>query len=93
LTDEQIEEPPFAPDAAIEIRSPGDRDRNVALKASLYRSAGARVVLDVDPDRQQIVALAEDSSTTFAAGKRFVHQSLPGLTIDVTELFATTRRH
>lgn len=32
--------PPFAPDVAIEIRSPSDRERNIARKIELYLARG-----------------------------------------------------
>ncbi len=67
LSDEDADEPPFAPSVAVEIRSPEDRERNIATKASLYLAAGASLVLDVDPSRRRItahVASACSPSTT-----------------------------
>jgi Uma2 family endonuclease len=92
LDDEQAEEPPFAPDIAVEIRSPGDRERNIKAKAALYLAAGARVVLDVDPDQRRIVAYDAAGERVFAEAASFAHPAFPGLAFDVAALFASADR-
>jgi len=72
LSEFEGERPPFAPDLAVEIRSPDDRDRNVARKVEIYLAYGSRLVLDVHPKRKTIVAPGE----------------LPGFSFDVTAFFA-----
>jgi Uma2 family endonuclease len=88
LSNEDAEEPPFAPTLAVEIRSPGDRDRNVRTKASLYLAAGSLLVLDVDSARLRIVAFDRRGERTFTEDDAFAHESLPGLTFAVAEFFA-----
>ncbi len=80
--------PPFAPDLAIEIRSPGDRERNIARKVELYLARGARLVLDIDPERHQIVAQDGVSTCVFAAGQICEHAAMPGLRLTVDDVFA-----
>ena len=72
LSEFEGERPPFAPDLPVEIRSPDDRDRNVARKVEIYLAYGSRLVLDVHPKRKTIVA----------------HGELPGFRFDVTAFFA-----
>lgn len=70
LDDELAEQPPFAPDIAIEIRSPGDRERNIAKKIARYLEYGGVLVLDVDPAAARITAHSASGTRTFAAGER-----------------------
>ena len=72
LSEFEGERPPFVPDLAIKIRSPDDRDRNVARKIEIYLAFGGRLVLDVHPKRKTIVA----------------HGELPGFRFDITAFFA-----
>ena len=88
LSKDDKQRPPFAPDLAIEIRSPGDRERNIARKVELYLDRGARLVLDVDPKREQIVAHDGTSTIIFAAGETLEHEAFPGLKLDVEAVFA-----
>jgi Uma2 family endonuclease len=92
LSDADAEEPPFAPDIAIEIRSPGDRERTIQEKVALYLAHGARLVLDVDPDRARIVTHDADGSRTFGNDDVLTHRVAEGLSIDLRALFATLDR-
>jgi Uma2 family endonuclease len=92
LTDEELEEPPLAPTIAVEIRSPGDRSRNVTTKIRMYLAAGSRLVLDVDAARRAIVAHDATGERTYTDGMQFEHEGAPGLTFDITALFNTTKR-
>ena len=78
---------PFAPDIAIEIRSPGDRLRNLQRKVELYLAHGSRLVLDVDPKSRTIVAHDRTSMRTFKENERFEHAEAPGLNFDLKTLF------
>ncbi len=88
LSDEDAQEPPFAPTIAAEIRSPSDRERNVRKKAGLYLEYGAQLVLDVDPERRRIVAFDRKGERTFTEDAPFEHEAAPGLSFDLGELFA-----
>jgi Uma2 family endonuclease len=92
LSDEAAEEPPFAPDIAVEVRSPSDAEHHVRAKAELYLAHGAVLVLDVGPVGRRIVAYDASGVCTFGAGSVFVHEAAPGLTIDVDALFAKLER-
>jgi Uma2 family endonuclease len=92
LSDEAAEEPPFAPDIAIEIRSPDDRERNIQAKIALYLAHGATLVLDVDPDRASITAHYASGSRMFSSGDVLTHGAAEGLEIDLRSLFAILER-
>lgn len=81
------EMPPFAPDIAIEIRSPGDRERTLQRKIELYLAHGSMLVLDVDPETRRIVVYDGARSKTLRDGDCFEHAAAPGLGFDVTTLF------
>jgi Uma2 family endonuclease len=92
LNDEAYEIPPFAPDVAIEIRSPSDRAGNIRRKIELYLAYGSRLVLDVDPAKRTIVAHDATSTQLFADGDRFEHAATPGLTFEPGALFDSVKR-
>jgi len=92
LGDEDAEEPPFAPDIAVEIRSPGDRERNIRTKAALYLSSGAHLVLDVDPARRVVTAFTGTGEQRYGDGDIFTHSAFPGLSFDVRDLFSSADR-
>lgn len=89
LTDEEADEPPFAPDIAVEVRSPSRRASLMAKKIEQYLVHGARLVLDVDPAARIVHAYSSDSVRTYGKGERFECASFPWLHFDVAELFAT----
>ena len=89
LSEEEQQRPRFAPDVCVEIRSPSDRDRNVARKIELYLERGALVVLDVIPKRREIIAHALGGVRNYRTGDTFVHPAVPGLTFDVAAYFAS----
>ena len=78
---------PFAPDLAVEIRSPHDRARNVARKIELYLEYGSKLVLDIDPKRSTIVAYDAHGVRTFVRSDRFEHPALPGFAFDIDAFF------
>lgn len=89
LTDEEAEEPPFAPDIAIEVRSPSRRAAYDASKIREYLQHGAQLALDVDPKARVIYAHdAAGTMITFRSGARFTHHTFPWLTFEVDEVFA-----
>lgn len=52
--------PAVAPDAEVEVLSPGDAVGDVAEKIREYLSAGTNVVFIVDPDLRTVVAHDKD---------------------------------
>jgi Uma2 family endonuclease len=93
LSDEEVEEPPFAPDIVVEIRSPGDGATFLRRKIARYLSTGARLVLDVDPTPKTIAAHNAAGVQILHEGERFASETFTWLSIDVTLLFSAARRH
>jgi len=91
LDDDAKRMPPFAPDIAVEIRSPDDRQRNIQRKIELYLAHGSRLVLDVDPTEQTIIAHDHFLSRTFKEDQRFEHPEVPGLSFQLRALFESVR--
>ncbi len=92
LDDEDVELPPFAPDVAVEIRSPGDRVRHLEHKVGVYLAGGAQLVIVVDPSRRS--ASLHDARGTHVVheGDDLRHDALPGLSLSLAELFAHAER-
>ena len=83
------EEPPFAPDIAIEIRSPSDRTATIDWKVDAYLRFGGTLVFDVLIDEREIrVTDRERITTTFRDGESVTHPAFPWLRIDVRSVFA-----
>ncbi|GAC1565666.1 MAG: Uma2 family endonuclease [Vulcanimicrobiaceae bacterium] len=78
---------PFAPDLAVEIRSPFDRPRNVARKIALYLRFGSRLVLDIDPKDSTIVAHDARGARAYTRDQRFEHAELPGFAFEIEAFF------
>jgi Uma2 family endonuclease len=88
LSDVEADEPPLAPDIAVEIRSPSNRANYNAQKFTTYLRYGAVLVLDVDPKERVVHAHAVDGSLrTYRAGEAFAHDAVPWLQFHVDELF------
>jgi Uma2 family endonuclease len=74
----------FAPDVAIEVISPNDRDDDIRMKRFLYRNNGVLQVW-IDPDAGTIEITAPDGSTQlFHKGETAV--ILPGLGLEISSL-------
>jgi Uma2 family endonuclease len=88
LSDEEREEPPFAPDIAGEVRSPSHRRGYARRKIDWYFAHGTSVVIDVDPAKR-VVFLHERAGKlkTFRAGERVTSTVFDWLAFDVDELF------
>ncbi len=87
LPESEREQPPFAPDVAVEVRSPSYRPAFAAEKIVRYLRTGAVLVLDVDPVRRVVAAHSASGVRTFAESDRFMHEATPWLAFDVAELF------
>lgn len=79
--------PHLAPDAAIEIISPGDRRADLEDKIRVYLAAGAKLVLLVDPGRRTFVARDSQGARRFSGDDKFVHTALPGFSVRVSSIF------
>lgn len=88
LTGLDAEEPPFAPDLAVEVDSPGDRPRNVRRKVERYLQHGAKLVLEVRPDSRTIAAFDACGERVFSESEMFEHPALDGFAFSIAEFFA-----
>ena len=87
LVDHDLEAPPFAPDVAVEILSPGDRTAYVAHKIGVYLAIGASLVIVVDPSRRT-VQLHDSSGVRELSGDDVIsHPALPGFSLALPEPF------
>jgi Uma2 family endonuclease len=89
LSEKFLQVPNFAPDIAVEVRSPSDRPGIREWKRAQYLEAGSGLVLDVDPLRRTICAFAPDmDERMFAQGDTFDHPAAPWLRFEVAEAFS-----
>ncbi|MHB8147204.1 MAG: Uma2 family endonuclease [Vulcanimicrobiaceae bacterium] len=89
LSESEREEPPYAPDIAVEVRSPSNRASYDAKKIAVYLAHGAQMVLDIDPAARTVHAHATGAEArTFRAMDTFEHPHAPWLHFDIAELFA-----
>ena len=88
LSEHDREFPPFAPDVAVEVMSPGDDRAYLEKKIELYIAYGSRVVFDVDPVERTVRAISAAGERTLRSGDRFADVSVAWLTFEVAELFA-----
>jgi Uma2 family endonuclease len=86
LAVEAREKPPFAPDIAVEIWSPGDQRGVLGEKIDLYFSYGARLVIVVDPEARTIAMHEPGVTHAFGAGEIAATGAFPGLRLDVSDL-------
>jgi len=82
--------PEFAPDLAVEVRSPSDRAGAVVAKVGDWLSAGTAMVWVVDPPRQSVVVYCADGSVTVLGISDALNGEdvLPGFSRLLATLFA-----
>lgn len=86
------DEPPFSPEIAVEVKSPGDGAAYLRAKFERYLSTGSKLVLDVDPKTRTIVAHSVGDVRSFSDGETFEHSAIPWLRFDLREVFAILDR-
>ncbi len=85
---EAAQEPQLAPDVAVEILSPDDRQSRVAHKIEVYLLSGSALVIVVDP-QERLVRLHDRTGTTLlGAADRLEHAALAGFSLRLDEYFA-----
>ncbi|MGH7716643.1 MAG: Uma2 family endonuclease [Vulcanimicrobiaceae bacterium] len=92
LSREERQKPPLAPDIAVEIRSPDDRDAAINRKTSLYLELGTTLVVNVDPARRVVRLTDRERDIELDESATIEHHSFDGLQIPVAEIFATLKR-
>lgn len=85
--DDMAQIPYMAPDAAVEIISPGDRRRDIDEKIRVYLASGTSLVLLVDPIEQTFSAHGGGSRRFVSRDDIFEHEALPGFAIKVASVF------
>ncbi len=88
IPEREREEPPFAPDIAVEVRSPSDNLAYLRRKIERYLQTGSVLVLVADPDKRTIVAHSAGEPHMYGVGDRFEHLAVPWLIFDVDVIFA-----
>jgi len=92
LEGRDLEAPPFSPDVAVEILSPGDRARNVEHKIAVYLATGSALVIVVDP-RDRSVRLHDARGVRVLSGEDVIaHPAMPGFSLALPALFAPLDR-
>lgn len=79
-----------APDLAVEVRSPGDSQREVSEKAKVWLNAGAAAVWVVDPSKRTVAIYSSetaDPATLNDTDALTGGSVLPGFRCGVSELF------
>jgi Uma2 family endonuclease len=84
--------PDFAPDIAVEVRSPDTTERERRQKIAKYLACGTALVLDVDTEGRVILACTPDGSHSFASGTTLESADFPWLHFAVAEVFADLDR-
>lgn len=88
IPERQRDEPPFAPDIAVEVRSPSDNLAFLRRKIERYLQTGSGLVLVADPNTRTIVAYDSRGTQEYQSGDRFEHVAQPWLKFDVAAIFA-----
>jgi Uma2 family endonuclease len=85
--DEGASIPIVAPNAVVEILSPGDQRRDVEEKIQVYLAAGTDVVFIVDPVRERVDAHSVLGLETFLRGDIVTHRSLVGFVMKFATIY------
>jgi len=83
-----------APDLIVEILSPGNSKKELRLKHELYEEAGVKEYWVIFPETEAVLIYYLTSSGLFSDAKTFTTgdvinvRSVPGLSIDVSDIFS-----
>jgi Uma2 family endonuclease len=81
------------PVLAVEVASPDEPEHPLRDKARWYLGAGVRAIWIVLPDSREVVVVTEAGEGRYRVGERIpAHPDLPGLSPEVSELFAQLAR-
>ena len=83
--------PRVAPDAVVEILSPGDRRKDIDDKIRVYFACGTTVIFLVDTRRETVIARDLKAQRIFKRGDLVSHESLPDFAMPVAALFDRPR--
>lgn len=88
---ELTDEPDVAPNAVVEVRSPGDLWRDINEKIRVYLKAGTDVIFFVDPTRKTVTLYDRDNRNVLGTDDVLAHPALPGFELRVGDLFTAPR--
>jgi Uma2 family endonuclease len=80
---------PFAPDLAVEIKSPSNSKRHMRQLAAMYLNAGAQLVWSIDPEKRTVTVYRDDGQRFEISGDGELdgYNALPGFKLRLSELF------
>jgi Uma2 family endonuclease len=87
LSAAELQAPLVPPNAAIEIRSPGDSRRDLEDKIATLLRAGTDVVIVVNPRTRTVVARDAAERVVFSGEDVFRHPALPGFSFTLPQMF------
>ena len=93
LDEAQSEEPPFAPDLAVEILSPGDSKRLLTIKIDAYLRNGSGAVLVVDPPARTVALHDVSGEHLLGSADVVEHHAFADLQIDLAAIFSVLDRY
>jgi Uma2 family endonuclease len=81
---------PFAPDLAVEVRSPNDRDDEVEEKVLVWLAAGSLLVWTVDPESRTVVIHRRGAEPVLLGEDQEIDggEVIPGFQCRVSDFFA-----
>ena len=90
-TEDDLKAPLLPPNAAIEIRSPGDSYADLADKAATLLRAGTDVVIIVNSRTRTVIARDSHRKRVFSGSDTFEHPALPGFSFALPAMFDVLR--
>jgi Uma2 family endonuclease len=79
--------PHVAPDAVVEVLSPGDRKKDVEEKIRVHLRCGTSVVFTVDTKQQTVTVREARGEEIIGQDAVVTHPSLPGFAMPARGLF------
>jgi Uma2 family endonuclease len=79
--------PRIAPDAVVEVLSPGDRQRDLREKIRVYLACGTSVVFAVDTKKRVMTVYDRGQARILGVDSMIEHASLPAFTLRARLLF------
>ncbi len=88
LDEDDVEVPPFAPDVAVEIRSPARPRAHLEHKIGVYLAGGATLVIVVDPSARSAHLRDHQRTCVLSGDDVLAHPCLPGFAMPLPHIFA-----
>jgi Uma2 family endonuclease len=79
--------PRIAPDAVVEVLSPGDRKRDLREKIDVYLTCGASAVFEVNTRERAVIVHDRGEPRTLGFESVIEHEILPGFAMPTRMLF------